>query len=317
MNFNFFDTIGQSLFGGGSSSGEYPGIFGNPTEAWDQFKNGQTNVVNKEIAEQNLQFQRENLDYQKALQERIFDREDTSYQRTVNDMRQAGLNPLTMNGKNGSGEAIATTPLHNDFQMQDQGIGTVISDLIGTLNGIQNYQIGTSYGKEQEAKATSAQAQAYIDLATAIDKIDNSHIENDQKKKILEDFTRNMQFNEDFNIFNGMDNNARDTRIMQALSSGNDKKMDFATKYKMNQMEINGLKVGSIADMLLELSGESLAPNEKTPKNKEEIKEEAKQELSGSQMPNYFSPKTWQKIGNYYKKNWEEYGWKTWLWKDN
>ena len=40
------------------------------------------NASNEKVAQQNLQFQRENLDYQKALQQKIFDREDSSYSRT-------------------------------------------------------------------------------------------------------------------------------------------------------------------------------------------------------------------------------------------
>lgn len=96
------------------------GIFTNPSGTWDYFKNGETNAYNKEIADQNLQFQRDNLDYQKALQQKIFDREDSAYQRTVTDMRAAGLSPLMMNGTNGAGEAIQTAPLNNSYQHQDK-----------------------------------------------------------------------------------------------------------------------------------------------------------------------------------------------------
>lgn len=242
-----FDTIWNSAFGTSDSA---PGIFGNPTSAWDQFKNGKTNIINKDIADQNLQFQRENLDYQKALQERIFDREDTSYQRTVNDMRQAGLNPLAMNGTNGAGEAIATEPLHNDYQMQDVGTGTVISDLIGMMNSMQNYQIGVSYGKEQEAKARSAEAQAKVDLATAMNKIEESDLDTIKKRELYKDFARNMDFNADMNIFNGMDNNSRDTRIMQALNSSNKKTAEFAQNYIENAIQYNGLKIMPFLNMI-------------------------------------------------------------------
>lgn len=76
------------------------------------------NETNKAIADQNLGFQRENLEYQKALQQQIFDREDTSYQRTAQDMAAAGLNPLTMNGTNSSGDVVSTTPLNNEYQAQ-------------------------------------------------------------------------------------------------------------------------------------------------------------------------------------------------------
>lgn len=80
--------------------------------------NAATNETNKAIAEQNLQFQRENLDYQKALQQQVFEREDTAYQRTAYDMAQAGLNPLTMNGTNGAGEVVSTSALNNDYRAQ-------------------------------------------------------------------------------------------------------------------------------------------------------------------------------------------------------
>lgn len=74
-----------------------------------------SNIVNASIANRNLAFERENLEYQKELQNKIFDREDTAYQRTVNDMRSAGLNPLTMKGTNSAGTAIQTTAPQNKY----------------------------------------------------------------------------------------------------------------------------------------------------------------------------------------------------------
>lgn len=77
-----------------------------------------TNASNERIANQNLGFQRENLDYQKQLQQQIFNREDTSYQRTVADMRKAGISPLAMQGTNGAGEAISTEAMNNSMVAQ-------------------------------------------------------------------------------------------------------------------------------------------------------------------------------------------------------
>ena len=77
-----------------------------------------TNDTNRLIAQENLGFQRELQEYNKALQDQIFEREDTSYQRTAHDMINAGLNPLSMQGTNGSGEVVAQSPLHNDYQDQ-------------------------------------------------------------------------------------------------------------------------------------------------------------------------------------------------------
>lgn len=117
-------------------AGDY-GLLSNPTGAWDKFKNGNTNEVNYEVAQQNLAFQRENLEYQKALQQKIFDREDSSYARTIQDMRNAGLSPLIMSGTNGAGEAIATQPLHNEFQMQDKGIAEILGSVLSSASAVQ------------------------------------------------------------------------------------------------------------------------------------------------------------------------------------
>lgn len=76
------------------------------------------NLANKEIASENLQYQRDVQNYNKALQQKLFEREDSSYQRTVNDMRRAGLSPLAMNGTNGAGEAIQIGALNNNYQAQ-------------------------------------------------------------------------------------------------------------------------------------------------------------------------------------------------------
>lgn len=107
-----FSAIGSSSLAGGVVSG----LFGLKQQDKANEAVSETNKTNAAIALLNLQSQRENLDYQKALQQQIFQREDSSYQRTVNDMRQAGISPLAMNGTNAAGEAIPTTALNNDYK---------------------------------------------------------------------------------------------------------------------------------------------------------------------------------------------------------
>lgn len=113
-----------------------------------------TNAVNRDIAEQNLGFQRELQEYNKALQDRIFEREDTSYQRTANDMLSAGINPLSMNSTNGSGQVVSQTPLNNShveqqasasipaqferFQMQSAGLSDVLSSFASITQQAQS-----------------------------------------------------------------------------------------------------------------------------------------------------------------------------------
>lgn len=115
----------------------------------------QTNDTNQAIAAENLNYQRELQEYNKALQKQIFDREDTSYQRTKNDMLAAGLNPLSMQGTNGSGEVISQSPLHNEFQSQQPApmqapvaqesnlATTMLSAAKDLFTSIQDLQTGT------------------------------------------------------------------------------------------------------------------------------------------------------------------------------
>lgn len=87
-------------------------------------------IQNQNIANKNFQLQQEQLEYQKALQQEIFDREDTAYQRTVNDMRSAGLSPLSMSGTNGAGSVVSTSAP----QRQGQDATNAINSLNNVIN---------------------------------------------------------------------------------------------------------------------------------------------------------------------------------------
>lgn len=97
----------------GSSLGFLDGMFAGLENIWKGFT-GQSS--NEKINSENVAFQQKNLDYQMALQQQIFDREDTSYQRTASDMRSAGLNPLSMKSTNGSGSVVPTQAPQKQFE---------------------------------------------------------------------------------------------------------------------------------------------------------------------------------------------------------
>lgn len=141
------------------------------------FGNRETNSTNQNIANQNLDFQRENLDYEKALQQQIFAREDNAYQRTVNDMRLAGLNPLSMQGTNGAGEAIATEPMHNDYQAQN-----VMNGVFDILNQYMNLANNTTVSNAQSnlinAQADSARVEAKYKEAMLLKELDSLDLDN-------------------------------------------------------------------------------------------------------------------------------------------
>lgn len=112
-------------------NGDY-GAASNPDKFIDLLRNGKTNEVNKDIAEQNLKYQQE-------YNQKIWDREDTSYQRTLADMAQAGISGLAMSSLDGVG-GQSSAP-QNSFQYTDGGVLQDIAEIanvVGTLGSLKN-----------------------------------------------------------------------------------------------------------------------------------------------------------------------------------
>lgn len=80
--------------------------------------------------EENLAFQREKLDYEKQLQQQIFEREDTAYQRSAQDAQSVGINPMAMTGLNGSGEVVPTTLPQSNVDYSQFGMAQNIPSLL-------------------------------------------------------------------------------------------------------------------------------------------------------------------------------------------
>lgn len=136
--------------------------FQNFGENWNNFWNGtfQTigDIINplgyqRQIDQENLAFQQETFDYQKELQEQIFDREDNAYQRTVADMRAAGLSPLAMNGTNNAGEAIAVSP--SEHTADPTMASNMLFGMINSVLGIQKQKADIDYMNAEKDKIFS------------------------------------------------------------------------------------------------------------------------------------------------------------------
>lgn len=122
-----------------------------------------TNKSNEKIAEQNLAFQRENLEYQKDLQQQIFEREDTAYQRKVNDLVKAGINPAVVATGSGSsaGSVVSTQAPHNDmrYQAPQFNLGSVL-DTLKSLKQIASIEQQTDTAKAQADYLGSLKSKA-------------------------------------------------------------------------------------------------------------------------------------------------------------
>ena len=176
------------------------------------------NASNEKIAAQNLQFQRENLDYQKALQQKIFDREDSSYARTVADMRAAGLNPLTMNGTNQAGAVVPTEPLHNEYQAA-AFTGRQPKNFSWIAQLPSYYDI-----KKQKAEADIATGEAKFNEDTEDDR--KAALRAELQMKILQNISqqydnadkfRRELFDSYFEINSGMSEKERSNKIISKL----------------------------------------------------------------------------------------------------
>lgn len=122
-----------------------------------------TNQANERIASENLAFQKENLEYQKELQQQIFEREDTAYQRKVDDLIKAGINPAVAAGGSGSaaGSIVSTQAPHNDmkYQAPQFSLGSAI-DTLKSLKQIASIEEQTNVAKQQADYISSLKKKA-------------------------------------------------------------------------------------------------------------------------------------------------------------
>ncbi len=111
------------------------GGLANVGSAWASFKGVKEN---QRVNDLNFQLQKENLAYQKDLQNIIFGREDNAVQRRVADLRKAGLSPtLAAGSAAGAGSVISTSAPQK------------LSDLQGYL---ALAQVGTMLANQQKAQ---------------------------------------------------------------------------------------------------------------------------------------------------------------------
>lgn len=138
-----------------------------------------TNMYNKEISAatnaSNERMNQANIDYQRELNQQLFDREDTAYQRTVSDMINAGLSPSMMSSTDGSGGSVsapANTFGATNIPSQQNDVAEILNATSGILNlwnqsaQVQNVKAQTNYINEQARHLNPA--QRYLDYISTI-----------------------------------------------------------------------------------------------------------------------------------------------------
>lgn len=134
-----------------------------------QAKTNEKNInAQEKMNAENLAFQRENLDYQKALQQEIFAREDTAYQRAVDDARSAGLSPLAISGGANAGQVVATSPLNAGSVMPAIAPTGFGDSMIGMESQIANYGLSEAQAGLYRAQLDKVMAET-DDIKSASD----------------------------------------------------------------------------------------------------------------------------------------------------
>ena len=107
----------------------------------------------------------ENRDYQRALQQKIFEREDTAIQRAALDAQKAGFSPLTVAGNGASSGAL----VGSSYQAPSNGqVSFTPIDTLALVRGLQEMSIAQDANDRAE-RATNAEIafkQAQLDNET-------------------------------------------------------------------------------------------------------------------------------------------------------
>ena len=147
-----------------------------------------------------------NRDYNRALQQQIFEREDTAIQRAVQDAGKAGLSPLSVAGGNGagSGAIVGMTQAPSASSAPFQHISPM--DVMGVMRSLQEMTL---------ADDANERANKQVDAEIAFQ---NAGLALDREKIGMEFALKNAE------LFNNLQMN--DKRLAQEAKIANDR-LDF------------------------------------------------------------------------------------------
>ena len=139
-------------------------------------------ITGQQKANDNLQLQRDTLDYQKQLQQTMFDREDNAVQRRAADLKAAGLSQtLAAGGAAQAGPVVATqAPQKGKEDME--GIGALSNSLTSALAQIATT---TNISKTKADEALSLAQADKLKADTVGKNIENKYADRINSQQLL------------------------------------------------------------------------------------------------------------------------------------
>lgn len=176
---------------------------------------------NEKINAENLAYQREALDYQKALNEQTMQREDSAAQRSVSDMRSAGLSPLVNFTPSQTSTLSSGSALQNMAPYEEQGLfnrhqsamdrltqlQSVVSSITDTAKSFQELQSLRLQNQSQQLQNTYDESTVY------------SRINQQYAQEIINNYDRldrvkKAQYDAYYGIHSGMSDYEKYARII-------------------------------------------------------------------------------------------------------
>lgn len=155
-----------------------------------------TGKASTDVSNKNLNMQKEQYEYEKQLQQQVFEREDTAYQRAVNDARSAGLSALSVSSGSSAGEVVSTSaPQQQDTSQVGFANGmNMLNMLNSVISNLGNLKIQSNLASSQIAKENA-------ETVKTLEEANNARLSNPITRKILEQNLTTLMNKNELNSF--------------------------------------------------------------------------------------------------------------------
>ena len=176
------------------------------------FITGSTNAaLQYDVANRNLQFQKDTLNYQKQLQREIFQREDNSIQRRAADIAAAGGNPATA-WETGQGAGVGQSVPVETPQFDASGIGASLAQIQGGFRQFSQYGINDATIRNLQADIALKNMSLITERLRQL-QLKSLTTKSDTEKALIDNKIKTLEYNLDYSI----DSNLRTTDNMPTV----------------------------------------------------------------------------------------------------